>query len=313
MVRLVISADGPRAAGDWYDAFRCVAPELDVRSWYEPGVDIAHADYALVWEPTSDDLRRMGHLKAIICVGAGVNHLLHDPGFPVHVPLVRMGGEQTAALMADYVLWAALGLLRDARTWTVQQQRGVWKNNPVSRTCREARIGIMGMGHLGAYVARHLHHVGFSVAGWRRTARDVPGITVFTGTDALPDFLADLDILVDLLPSTHATRGIINHALLQHLPRGAGFINVGRGNHVIMDDLLRALDEGALGAAVLDVTEPEPLPPGHPLWRHERVTITPHVASQASYEAQARYVRDVIMQMERHERPALLCDPMRGY
>ncbi|GAB6966743.1 glyoxylate/hydroxypyruvate reductase A [Komagataeibacter kakiaceti JCM 25156] len=313
MVRLVISSDGPAAAGGWREIFHSVAPELDVCSWYEPGLDLAHVDYALVWHPASEDLARMAHLKGIICTGAGINHLLHDPGFPLHVPLVRMGGEQTAALMADYVLWAALGLLRDSRTWAVQQQRAVWKNNRISRTCSEARVGVMGMGHLGGHVARHLHHVGFTVAGWRRSARDLPGIQVFSGNDALPDFLGELDILVNLLPSTHETRGMINHALLGALPRGAGFINVGRGNHVITDDLLRALDEGQVGAAVLDVTDPEPLPADHPLWRHERVTITPHVASEASREAQARYVRDVIHQMERHERPALLCDPARGY
>lgn len=258
MVRLVISADGPAAAGGWRDAFHGIAPELDVCSWYEPGLDLAHVDYALVWHPISADLARMAHLRGIICTGAGVNHLLHDPAFPVHVPLVRMGGEQTAALMADYVLWAALGLLRDSRTWAVQQQRAVWKNNRISRTCSEARVGIMGMGHLGGHVARHLHHVGFTVAGWRRSARELPGIEVFSGNDALPAFLGELDILVNLLPSTHETRGMINHALLGALPRGAGFINVGRGNHVITDDLLRALDEGQVGAAVLDVTDPEP-------------------------------------------------------
>lgn len=313
MARLIISADGPDSVAGWRAAFHHVAPDLETCSWYDPDLELRADDYALVWTPSSADLARMKGLRAIICTGAGVNHLLDDPAFPAHVPLVRMGGDQTAALMADYVLWAALGLLRDARTWALQQAAEVWRNNRVSRTCAETRVGIMGMGHLGAYVARHLHHVGFVVSGWRRSARDVPGIRVFAGDATLPDFLRDVDVLVNLLPSTTQTRGMINYDLLAQLPRGAGLINVGRGNHVVQADLVRALDEGLLGGAVLDVTVPEPLPAGDPLWRHERITVTPHVASEASREAQVRYVVDVIGQMERNERPALLCDPGRGY
>ncbi|MCE2566142.1 glyoxylate/hydroxypyruvate reductase A [Komagataeibacter sp. FNDCF1] len=313
MVRLVISSDGPAAVGGWRAAFRAVAPHLQTCSWYDPAYRPGPDDYALVWHPSSADLARMGGLRGIICTGAGVNQLLGDPAFPHHVPLVRMGGAQTAALMADYVLWAVLGLLRDARTWAIQQDARIWRENHVSRTSAETRVGVMGMGHLGAHVAGHLRHAGFMVSGWRRSTQDVPGIRVFAGREALPEFLANVDILVNLLPSTPQTRGMIDHALLARLPRGAGLVNVGRGDHVVQDDLLRALDDGMLGGAVLDVTTPEPLPPDHPLWRHERVTLTPHVASWASQEAQARYVVEVIDQMEHNERPALLYEPARGY
>lgn len=298
----------------WRAAFHDVAPDLALAAWHDPALEPGTDDYALVWNPTADDLGRMGGLKAIICTGAGVNHLLDNPAFPQHVPLVRMGGEQTAILMADYVLWATLGLVRGARAWVVQQNAHQWHNPRTStRTSTQTRVGIMGMGHLGAHVGQVLRQVGFKVSGWRRSAQMVPGIRTFAGPSELPDFLRDVDILVNLLPSTPQTRGMIDYALLAQLPRGAGLVNVGRGNHVVQADLLRALDEGVLGGAVLDVVVPEPLPPDDPLWSHERVTITPHVASEASREAQARYVVEVIGQMERNERPALLCDPRRGY
>ncbi|QHC34198.1 glyoxylate/hydroxypyruvate reductase A [Komagataeibacter xylinus] len=314
MPRLVISADGPAAMATWRAAFQHVAPDLPIAAWHDPALKLTADDYALVWKPTADDLARMGGMRAIICTGAGVNHLLDSPGFPLHVPLVRMGGEQTAVLMADYVLWATLGLLRGARAWAVQQNAHHWHNPRTStRTSSQTRVGIMGMGHLGAHVGRVLRQVGFEVSGWRRSAQVVSGIRTFAGPSELPDFLRDVDIVVNLLPSTPQTRGMIDYALLAQLPRGAGLVNVGRGDHVVQADLLRALDEGILGGAVLDVVEPEPLPPDDSLWRHERVTITPHVASEASREAQARYVVEVIGQMERNERPALLCDLRRGY
>ena len=138
-------------------------------------------------------------------------------------------------------------------------------------------------------------------------------MTVLSGADALPDFLGELDVLVNLLPATPATDGLIDYAFLKHLPKGAGFVNVGRGRHVVQSDLLRALDDGVLSGAVLDVVTPEPLPQTDVLWRHPRVTITPHVASEAAREVQARYVADVVACLARGEKPALLCDITRGY
>ncbi|MDN6713700.1 MAG: glyoxylate/hydroxypyruvate reductase A [Acetobacter sp.] len=311
--RIVISADGKKAYESWHQAFAAVAPDLDVCSWYDPAWEVGEDDYALVWTPEPEHMERLAGMKGIICTGAGVDHLLAHEHFPRTVPLVRMGGEQTARLMADYVLWAVIGLLRDARTWAVQQQQGIWRNNVCCRTSSTTRVGVMGLGHLGAYVAQALAQVGFCVSGWKRTPAELDGITVWSGADTLPDFLAELDVLVNLLPATPATDGLINHTLLSQLPKGAGFINVGRGRHVVQSDLLRALDDRTLCGAVLDVVTPEPLPPEDPLWHHPRLTITPHVASEAAREMQARYVADVVRSLERGEKPALLCDTARGY
>lgn len=313
MARLIISADGPEKFDIWKKAFAEVAPDLSVLSWYASETRLQPSDYVLVWSPEADHYPALATAKAILCTGAGVDHLLNAPGFPRHIPLVRMGGEQTGQLMADYVTWAAIALLRQARTWALQQAEQRWACNTIARTTDATRIGVMGLGHLGGYVATHLARVGFRVSGWKRSPATLTGVTVYAGQEALSAFLETADILVNLLPSTPQTDGIISKEFLKRLPRGAGFINVGRGRHVVQTDLINALNAGILCGAVLDVVTPEPLPATSPLWTHPSIIITPHVASEASPLMQAQYVAGAVGQMERGEKPALLCDPQRGY
>lgn len=313
MKRLAISADGPEAWAGWRDAFVRVAPDLPTISWFDPAFDPADADYVLVWEPATGEMTRMTGMRAILSTGAGVNHLVNRPDFPAHVPLVRMGGDQTAVLMADYVIWATISLLRDAKNWTRQQEQHVWNRNPVFRNSAETRVGILGFGNLGAAVARRLAAAGFIVSAWCRSAREEKHIPLFFGEEGLPDFLSSVDILVNLLPSTPRTRHIIDAELLSRLKPGAGFINVGRGDHVIEEDLLMALDSRRLSGAVLDVVATEPLPADSPLWDHPRITLTPHMASEASRDAQAAYVAQAIRELEEGSTPSLLYRPERGY
>ncbi|MFT8717975.1 2-hydroxyacid dehydrogenase [Acetobacter sp.] len=313
MRTLAVSADGPDAWTSWRDAFARVAPDLPTVSWFDPAFDPKNADYTLVWEPPPGEMARMGHMRAILCTGAGVNHLVNRSDFPANVALVRMGGDQTAVLMADYVMWAAIGLLRDAKSWTRQQTQHVWHRKPVFRNSADTRIGILGFGNLGAAVARHLAAAGFNVSAWCRSPREEKQIPLFFGEDGLSDFLPSIDILVNLLPSTLQTRHIIDAAFLSRLSKGAGFINVGRGDHVVEKDLLAALDKEQLSGAVLDVVATEPLPATSPLWDQPRITLTPHMASEASRDAQAAYVAQAINELENGRTPPLLYRPERGY
>ena len=311
--RLVVSADGPPAWDSWRASFERVAPDLDVFSWYDPARAVEEAQYALVWEPEPGEMARMGGMRAILSAAAGVNHLVGRPDFPHGVMLVRMGGSGTVRLMADYVLWAAIGLLRGARGWQIRQQQRIWQRDLRFRTVEGAHIGVLGLGHIGVGVARCLARAGAVVSGWSRTPRVEDGMAMFAGPEGLPGFLASLDIVVNLLPGTLATRGLIDAAFLARLPPSAGLINVGRGEHVIERDLLDALDAGRLAGAVLDVATVEPLPADSPLWSHPLVTVTPHIASEASRDEQADVVARAIRQIESGERPALLYEPSRGY
>ncbi|GBR05327.1 glyoxylate/hydroxypyruvate reductase A [Asaia siamensis] len=313
--RLIISADGAEAFEGWRDSFARHAPDIGVLSWFDPATRCEDADYALVWEASDDDLRAMHHLRGILCTGAGVNHLIASPTFPHHVRLVRMGGGETGALMADYVLWALIGLLRDARTWALQQARHVWARNLVSRTSDQTRVTVLGYGQIGAVVAQRLARSGFAVSAWRRSGESGQdeGVAVHVGRDVLPDLLGSTDMLVNLLPSTPQTRFLLDEAFLARLKPGAGLVNVGRGDHLVEEALLTLLETGHLSGAVLDVQSQEPLGPDSLLWDHPRITLTPHIASEASREAQVLYLADVIRQLERGETPALLYDRARGY
>lgn len=313
MPKLVISADAPEAWESWRDAFARVAPDVETISWYDPAHSPSEAQYALVWQSDPCDMARMSHMRAILSVSAGVNQLVNRPDFPVGVPLVRMGGEETAALMADYILWATIGLLRDARRWALQQQTHIWARNVAFRTTEGARIGILGFGHLGSAVAKRLVHAGAEVSAWSRSPHKSEDVQLFSGPSELPAFLTQVETLVNLLPSTAETRHLIDKAFLAKLPTGAGLINVGRGEHVVESDLISALDAEHLSGAVLDVFTMEPLPKESRLWSHPRITITPHVAAEASRDAQAAYVGQAIREIEAGQTPPLLYHPDRGY
>jgi glyoxylate/hydroxypyruvate reductase A len=171
----------------------------------------------------------------------------------------------------------------------------------------------MGLGVLGGDFVRKLAVLDFKVLGWSRTPRRLSGVTSFHGPQGLGPFLEQTEILVNFLPLTPETAGILNASTFARLPRGACIINIARGDHVNEQDLLAALDSGRLGGAMLDVFRREPLPSDHAFWHHPRVVITPHIAAQAIAELMVSQVIDNIRRIERGEQPHGLVDPVRGY
>ena len=265
------------SAARWSAELAKHLPELDVRIWPEIG-DPAEIEAALVWSPPHGLLAKFPNLKLIASLGAGVDHLFSDPSLPPEVPVVRLVDPHMTVAMSEYVLLQALRLHRQDPLYRQQQREGVWR--PHGQPNAEARrIGIMGLGALGADAALRLKVVGFDVAGWSRSGKRIPGILCLHGTDGLSELLARSEILICLLPLTPETEGILDARLFSALPRGASVVNCARGAHLVEEDLLAALESGQLSAAVLDVFREEPLPPDHPFWRHPRVVVTPHVAA----------------------------------
>ncbi len=310
---LLVNTGGEEAVPEWQAHFREVAPDLDVRWWNDPAVAPDDVRYVLVWEPDPGRLAAMENLKLILSTAAGVDHITRDPDWPRHIPLVRMGGDETAQRMGEFVCMAALALLRDFRRVTLAQQERRWDYFENPRCALDVRVGVMGLGNLGARSASMLAGLGFQVAGWSRTRKELPGIACYSGDAERDEFLARSDILVCLLPDTADTRGAIRAETIAKLPPGAAVINAARGGHVVLPDLMAALDAGHLSAALLDVFETEPVPPDHPVWTHPRITVTPHMASLASRRARARYAVDVIRAFERGDALPNLYDPARGY
>jgi len=310
---LLVKAEGDKVRRNWCDLLGEFRPELVAHPYDAPGLRAEEVTYALAWEPEPGWLAGLPNLRAIFSLGAGVDHITADATWPRHVPLVRMGGEETGQRMGEYVAWACLTLLRQGRDHAVAQAERRWRYKVGEDTARDLTVGIMGMGSLGAAAAPMLRGLGYRVAGWSRSRKAVDGVESFAGEGELDAFLARTDVLVCLLPSTPETRGIVDAALLARLRPGAGIVNAARGMHVVVPDLLAALDSGYLSGAVLDVFDPEPLPAGSPLWSHPKVTVTPHVASVARRRERARYVADAIAAFEAGGALPNLYDPERGY
>lgn len=242
--------------------------------------------YLATWMPPDDVAQRYTGLELLFSTGAGVDQF--DMGqLPAHVGLVRLIERALVAGMVEYVCGAVLALHRDLFDYADGQRAGRWQELPVI-SARERRIGILGTGELGSAVLTALSPFGFPLAAWSRTPRDLACAEHHSGPDGLDAMLARTDILICLLPLTAETVGILCRDLFEKLPRGASLINVGRGRHLVQQDLLQALDAGQIFRAVLDVADPEPLPTGHPFWDHPRIHLTPHIASVTDPHGAAR-------------------------
>ena len=265
------------AAEPWRAAFAAADASLDFRVWPQSG-PVEEIDYALAWHHPKGELRRYPNLKAIFSLGAGVEKLLRDPELPAGVPIVRMVDRALTSGMTEYVLLHVLRLHRRGPELEALQRQADWAELECPPAW-ERKVGILGLGVLGADAAVKLAGLGFDVAGWSRSPKRIDGVASFAGADGLDELLARSEILVCLLPLTRATAGILNARTLAKLPHGASIINAARGGHVVELDLLAALDSGHLYHATLDVVAEEPLPASHPFWRHPKVTLTPHIAS----------------------------------
>ncbi|SCB54989.1 glyoxylate/hydroxypyruvate reductase A [Bradyrhizobium shewense] len=295
---------------EWARFFAERAPDIPFRLWPDIG-DPADIRYLVAWVPPDDIATRFPNLELVFSVGAGVDQF-DATKVPANIPLVRMLEPGIAETMVEYVTMAVLGLHRDLLNFIDQQKQQVWREIRITPAKRR-RVGVMGLGQLGQAVLERLKVFGFPLSGWNRSARGIEGVTCYAGADALPAFLSQADILVCLLPLTDETRGILNADLFARLPRGASLVNVGRGPHLVEADFLAALDSGALSGAVLDVTEPEPLPEGHPFWRHPRILLTPHNASMTTPDTAVDFVLDVIDRHRRGEELPGRVDRSRGY
>ena len=264
--------------------------------------------YAVVWKHRPNLLSTLPNLRAIFSIGAGVDHIFADPGLP-RAPVVRVVAENLTQHMTEYVVWRVLDHHRQGALYRAQQARKVW-HEPPQRPASDIAVGIMGLGNLGRAAAKALLSLGFRVNGWSRRQQAVAGVATFDGDNGLVPFLNATDILVVLLPLTPATRGIVTYALLRELRRrnglgGAVLINAGRGKLQIDADIHRALEDGTLKEASLDVFESEPLPASSPLWKHPRVFVTPHAAATSD---PAHLVKPMLDQMDAFERGEKLKD-----
>jgi glyoxylate/hydroxypyruvate reductase len=263
----------------WRDGFLAVDPNLDLRLWPDIG-DPADIEAVIVWHHVHGSLMQFPNLKIICNLGAGVEAIFKDPDLPPGVPIARVVDPRLTRSMAEYVVLHVLRYHRHFAATQDFQTRKQWRYIPPDDAAATT-IGFLGVGELGQFAAHKVRAMGFQVAGWSRSAKSIDGMTTYHGPDQLAAFLGSLKMLVCLLPLTAETTGIVNAELLSLLPDDSYFINAGRGQQVVDDDLLAALDSAKLSGATLDVFNVEPLPEEHAYWHHPKVTITPHNAADS--------------------------------
>ena len=268
-----------------------VAPEVE---WVLPTHPLAHqAKVAACWYPEGSLLTEFPQLECLHSVGAGEDNIgdLLSSGLKIE----RIIDEDQKVGMFEYVLWGVLYYQRDMDRYNQDHKAKTWKPLPQC-AAKNIKVGVLGLGEIGRFVAMKLASMGYQVSGWSRSPKHIEGVDCVHGDDALPDLLSDLDILVNLLPLNKATIGILNQSFLSMLPVTAALINCGRGDHVVEDDLVELLSNNLLRGAILDVFKTEPLPSESPLRDLDNVFITPHIASSASPEVIAKQISAAAMQ-----------------
>ncbi len=279
MTDTLVFYSGPDPFEAWRDA---LAPLLgnDVRIENADAVtDPGAVRFALVWMPPEGFFARFPNLELVINLGAGVDRLVARNDLP-DVPITRLSDPDMGRMMASFALFAVLRHAREIPHFEAAQARREWAyRHP--RAASEISVAVLGLGELGALVATEVARQNFDTHGWATRPRDLPGVTVHCGDDALPGLLSRADIVVCMLPLTPGTRSLIDAAVFAAMKPGAAFVNLSRGEVVDEAALVDALRSGQLSGATLDVFAHEPLAPDHPLWTLPGVLITPHLASVA--------------------------------
>lgn len=248
--------------------------------------DPSEVRFALSWEPADSAFAAYPHLQMVSSVGAGVDCILRCSSLPARAVVTRVRDKGQALAMAGFVVWHVIWHHRRMGQYIVNAANRVWRwaeSCPVD----ECTVGLLGLGMMGRAVANALAALGYSVVVARRTTPPegtTLGLTVLSGMHSIEDIAAKSNILVNLLPLTRETRGVLNADLFSLMPRGSSVIQVGRGEHLVEDDLRAALDSGKLAGASIDVLSVEPPASDHWCWADPRVLVTPHVACECEEE-----------------------------
>ena len=265
----------PKRGQHWQQRLKQDFPDVEFRLWPDHG-DLNEVTGIVVWKVDTELLAQLPNLQVIFTVSAGIDQIPLDC-IPESVQLIRMIDHDLEQQLTEYSCATALSIYRGFHLYREAQAQSSWKPHSVG-PASEYRIGVMGLGQQGKAILRGLKPFGFALSGWARSQYSLEGVDCFAGNEHLPDFLNQLDILLCVLPLTEQTRDILNQTLFEQLPQGAALINIGRGEHLVEQDLINALNEQHVSYAVLDVTREEPLPKEHPFWLHPKIMLTPHAA-----------------------------------
>jgi glyoxylate/hydroxypyruvate reductase len=265
---ILLSADAGIAA-PIVAALAAQAPDLQLLP-YSRSLDdatLASVEVVLGWRFAPGVAGKLSSLRWVFAMAAGVDKLL-VPDLAPQVVVSRMVDPGQALGIAQYVAAMVLRHVRGQPRYDAQQITRDWTRHPMGAV--HPRVRVLGWGAIGREIGRVLQAVGCQVQPWQRSS------------GSLHAALADADIVVNALPLTTDTEGLLNAAAFAAMPRGSYLVNIARGQHVVEADLIAAVQAGQLSGATLDVQANEPLPAADPLWAVPGITITPHIAGQSS-------------------------------
>jgi glyoxylate/hydroxypyruvate reductase A len=309
MAIVIIRQDGNIES--WKRALLETAPDTEIYSYLEdyPKEKIT---MALVWKHPEGSLRDYPNLQCIASFGAGVDFIFEDPYRPDGIPVTRVVDPKLASDMSEFVIGQILSYLKNFYQYKLDQTQLEW--NPRNyRRIEDITVGIMGIGELGTTLAKDLNKLNFKVLGWVNSTKKDIGIPIYAGPGERDEFLSQTNVLICLLPLTKATREILNRELFSFLPQRAYVINVARGGHLNDKDLLKMIDSGHLSGASLDVFHSEPLPEGHPFWKHPKIHITPHIASVSDIPSVTPQILENYQRLQSGRSLRHLVSPDKGY
>ena len=296
----------------WSNGLKETMPEMDVRVYPDEG-NVNEVEYTVVWKHPRGILNKYPNLKAILSLGAGVDHIISDPELPEGLPIVRLVDKKLTHEMCLHSLHWVLHFHSDQYLYRIQQQSREWIQQS-SVQSEDRTIGIMGLGNIGKAIGDSLINLDFKVVGWgARPKESLGGIEYYCGHEQLADFLSQTDVLINVLPLTEDTKNILTKIELAFLPKESFIINIGRGGIINESDLLTSLDSGHITAVALDVFAQEPLPENNSLWAHPSVYVTPHIAGQSNPGSAAQTIAENIRLIEKGETPYPIYSHSSGY
>ncbi len=297
---ILLIPPSPDQASALAAAIHALAPALELVPWQRelPAATLGRVEVVLGWRLPPALPPQLPALRWVCAMAAGVEKLL-VPGLGPQVQLSRVVDPEQALGIAQYVAMVALARLRELPRYQALQLARLWQRHPIAAA--RPRVGVLGWGEVGREVGRVLQALGFAVRGWKRDSGPLHG------------FLADCELVVNALPLTPDTVGLLDEAAFEAMSRGAYFVNIARGGHVVEADLIAAVTSGQLGGAALDVQQTEPLPPDDPLWTTPGVTITPHIAAQSSLATVAGQFVDGLRALQAGRPLPHAVDRRRGY
>ena len=272
----------------WAAALQAHLPETLIEV-YPQIKDKKSVEFVLCWKPDSGVLAQFPNLKVIQSVGAAIDHITKTQEITENQTVCRIVDENLSHDMFEFLLTAILMQLKNIPLYSQQKEQKLWQPKTY-KNITETQISILGIGNIGADVAKKLATIGFKVKGWSASKKNILGVESYAGAEEIYSCLKNTDVLINLLPVTAQTENIINKNLLMKLNKGGFLINVGRGEHLVEQDLVELLNTEHLSGALLDVFRTEPLPSEHPFWAHPKIQITPHIASITNIKSAALLV-----------------------